>query len=92
MGTRAGSEVIQLYVGDVEATVDRPVQELKAFKKVYLKPNEQKEVTFMLDRSAFAFYDVETSAWKIEPGSFNILIGSSSRDIRLSGNVNLTRK
>jgi beta-glucosidase len=92
IGTRAGSEVVQLYVGDAEATVDRPIKELKAFNKVYLKTDEEKEVTFMLDRSAFAFYDVKTSTWKIEPGFFNILIGSSSRDIRLSGNVNLTRK
>ncbi|MFH0952702.1 MAG: glycoside hydrolase family 3 C-terminal domain-containing protein [Verrucomicrobiota bacterium] len=88
-GTREGSEVVQLYVHDVKSSLDRPLKELKAFKKVSLKPGEKKPVTFELGRSALAFYDPARKGWVVEPGAFEILVGSSSRDIRLKGTVDV---
>lgn len=80
-GNRAGSEVVQLYVSDVEASVDRPVKELKAFRKVFLQPGESKDVTLAIDRRALSFWDVETNDWKAEPGEFEALIGTASDKI-----------
>ncbi len=80
-GNRAGAQVIQLYVQDVKASVDRPVKELKAFQKVFLQPGETKTVTLSLNERAFQFYDEATKTWKAEPGKFNFLIGTSSKDI-----------
>lgn len=80
-GDRAGAQVIQLYVQDVKATVDRPVKELKAFQKVFLQPGETQTVTLSLTERAFQFYDEATHGWKAEPGKFNLLIGTSSKDI-----------
>ena len=81
-GKRAGAEVVQLYVYDPECSVPRPKKELKAFKKVFLQPGETKSVTLGLDSRSFAFFDEATEEWVVEPGDFEILIGSSSRDIR----------
>ena len=83
-GTMAGKEVAQLYVRDVDATVFRPDKELKGFAKVELQPGEETEVTLTLDRRAFAFYDVPSRDWVVEAGDFEILVGASSRDIRLT--------
>lgn len=91
-GKMAGAEVAQLYVQDVEASVERPVKELKRFAKVYLQSGETKTVTFDLDPEALAFYDVKQSKWVVEPGQFNILIGSSSQDIRLQGSFDVVEK
>jgi beta-glucosidase len=88
-GKREGSEVAQLYVRDVESSIERPVKELKAFKKVALQSGETKSVQVMLDKNAFSFYSVEKKCWVTEPGAFDILIGSSSKDIRLSDIVEL---
>jgi beta-glucosidase len=82
-GKFAGKEVVQLYVRDVEASVARPEKELKAFSKVELAPIQTKTVTFTLDREAFWYFDVRSNEWATEPGKFEILLGSSSRDIRL---------
>ncbi len=84
-GQRAGKEVVQLYVRDVEASVMRPEKELKGFQKVALAPGERKTVTFTLDARALAFYDPEQGAWVAEAGEFEVLVGSSSRDIRARG-------
>ena len=84
-GTREGAEVAQLYVSDKEASVQRPVKELKGFQRVVLKPGETKTVNFRLDKRAMAFYDVNKKGWVAEPGDFEVLIGSSSQDIRLKG-------
>jgi beta-glucosidase len=81
-GKVAGKEVVQLYVRDVEATVARPEKELKAFAKVELAPKQTKTITFTLDREAFWYFDVTRNTWMIEAGDFEILVGSSSRDIR----------
>jgi beta-glucosidase len=80
-GTRRGAEVVQCYVRDAEASVARPHQELKAFAKVWLDPGATSEVTLELDRRAFAFWDVTTHNWTVEPGEFELRIGTSSRDI-----------
>ena len=80
-GAVAGAQVVQLYVQDVKASVDRPVKELKAFQKVFLQPGETKTVTLALNERAFQFYDEATKGWKAEPGKFNFLIGASSQDI-----------
>ncbi len=82
-GKVAGKEVIQLYVRDVKSTVARPEKELKAFAKVELAPKQTRTVTFTLDREAFWYFDVTRNTWATEPGDFEILVGSSSRDIRL---------
>jgi beta-glucosidase len=82
-GKVAGKEVVQLYVRDVEATVARPEKELRAFSKVELAPKQTKTVTFTLDREAFWYFDVRNNEWTTEPGDFEILLGSSNRDIRL---------
>ena len=82
-GKVAGKEVVQLYVRDVHCTVVRPEKELKAFRKVELAPGQTKTVTFTLDREAFWYFDVTRNEWATEPGDFEILIGASSRDIRL---------
>ena len=82
-GDHTGAEVVQLYLKDNQASVDRPVQELKSFTKVFLTPGEQKEVTLILAPEAMEFWDMETGSWKAEAGKFTVLVGSSSRDIRL---------
>jgi len=82
-GARAGAEVVQVYVHDVKPSVDRPVKELKAFRRVRLRPGATYTVSFTLDKSAFAFYDVAKKDWVVEPGKFEVLVGASSRDIRL---------
>lgn len=89
IGTRAGKEAVQLYVRDVESSVLRPVKELKGFEKVSLEPGEEKEVTFVLDKRAFAYYNVDIKDWHVESGNFEILIGKSSRDIVLSERIHV---
>jgi beta-glucosidase len=88
-GKVAGKEVVQLYVRDVKSTVARPEKELKAFAKVELAPKQTRTVSFTLDREAFWYFDVTRNAWTTEPGDFEILVGSSSRDIRLKESFTL---
>lgn len=88
-GTREGSEVAQLYVSDLEASVKRPEKELKAFEKVFLKPGESKNITMTLGKDAFQFFDEAQNRWVLEPGAFNLSVGSSSSDIHLTGEVTL---
>lgn len=83
-GKVAGKEVVQLYVRDVKAVVARPEKELKAFRKISLAPGETQTVTFTLDKEAFWYYESAKKTWTVEPGDFEILVGASSRDIRLS--------
>ena len=88
-GARAGAEVAQVYVGERRPPVPRPPKELKGFAKVELRPGESKRIQIALDRRAFAFYDVAANAWRAQPGVFDVLVGSSSRQIELSGTVTL---
>lgn len=83
-GKVAGAEVVQLYIQDVEASVDRPVKELKGFEKVYLEPGETKTVEFTIDRESLSFFDADKHEWVAEPGEFKALIAASSEDIRSS--------
>ncbi|MCX6151255.1 MAG: glycoside hydrolase family 3 C-terminal domain-containing protein [Ignavibacteriales bacterium] len=88
-GKVAGAEVAQLYVRDIESKLDRPVKELKGFKKVFLKPGESKTAELTLDASSFSYYEPSLKYWLLESGEFEILIGASSRDIKLKGNCSL---
>jgi beta-glucosidase len=89
-GAVTGMETVQLYVRDPESSAFRPDRELKGFAKVSLQPGEEKEVAIELDRRAFAYYDTGLKDWHVESGAFEILIGASSRDIRLSATVEVT--
>jgi beta-glucosidase len=89
VGSRAGTEVVQLYLRDAESSVDRPEKELKGFRRVFLKPGETRQVTFTIDRAAMSFFDPKQPAWVVEPGTFEVLVGASSRDIRLRGGFTL---
>lgn len=88
-GDRAGKEIVQLYVSDVESTVIRPVRELKGFAKVALEPGESKVASFTLNKRSFAYYNVDMKDWHVETGEFEIQVGSSSRDIHVHTRVNV---
>jgi len=88
-GTRAGAEVVQLYVHDGHSQIDRPVHELKRFQRVELQPGETKIVNFLLDRAALSYWSPEKKDWVAEPGTFEIQVGASSRDIRLKAPLEL---
>ncbi|MFA5308250.1 MAG: glycoside hydrolase family 3 C-terminal domain-containing protein [Dehalococcoidales bacterium] len=88
-GQTAGKEVVQLYVSDVVCRLARPPRELKAFKKIRLASGATQTVTFTLDDEVFSFYDPALKDWTVEPGDFEILVGSSSRDIRAKKTVSL---
>jgi beta-glucosidase len=88
-GTVAGKEVVQLYVGECAPSVPRPVRELKAFDKIDLEPGEERMVQFSLYWQDFAYWDIRAGGWVMNPGNYEIAIGSSSRDIRLSCTVKL---
>ena len=81
-GDRAGDEVVQLYVRDVEASLTRPIKELRGFARVGLEPGEQRTVTFTLAAEQLAFVD-EPGSWLVEPGRFRLLVGTSSADLPL---------
>ena len=85
-GSVAGDEVVQLYVRDVLATVARPVMMLEGFSRIHLAPGEQREVAFPLSKSELQMLDADMR-WVVEPGTFRVLVGSSSRDIRLRGEL-----
>jgi beta-glucosidase len=89
IGTRAGAEVVQLYVHDGHAKIDRPVHELKGFKRVELKPGESSLVSFVLNRADFSYWNPVTKAWQADPGTFEVQVGASSRDIRLTAPAEL---
>jgi beta-glucosidase len=84
-----GKEVVQLYVRDMDASVERPLKELKGFRKVELKAGGTKTVFITLKQRDFAFWDEESSDWKVESGKFEILIGSASSDIRLKKEIEI---
>ncbi|MCI0436887.1 MAG: fibronectin type III-like domain-contianing protein, partial [Gemmatimonadetes bacterium] len=85
-GTRAGDEVVQLYVCDVLASVARPVMELKGFRRIRLGPGEEMEIVFELGPEHLQMLDRDIR-WVVEPGAFRIMLGASSKDIRLRGEL-----
>ena len=86
-GSAAGAEIVQLYVAKPDAKVFRPEQELKGFAKVSLAPGESKTVTIALDDKAFRYWNVKTNAWEVEGGSYQLRVGASSVDIRLTADI-----
>ncbi|WP_262148732.1 glycoside hydrolase family 3 C-terminal domain-containing protein [Chryseobacterium foetidum] len=80
-GSKAGAEVVQLYISDKKSSVLRPEKELKGFEKIFLNPDEEKEVTLTIDKEALSFFDAEKHAWVAEPGDFEAQIGNSSDNI-----------
>ncbi len=81
-GSCEGKEVVQLYIRDKKSSVERPVKELKGFCKVSLKPGEEKEVSFTIDRSALSYFDAGSHQWMAEPGAFEAIVAASATDIR----------
>lgn len=90
-GTKDGDEIIQLYVKDLIASVARPVQELKGFQRIHLKAGEKKKITFTITPSMFEMLDANMKKI-IEPGTFRLMIGSSSRDLWLKSDLELNNK
>jgi len=88
-GSRTGRETVQVYVADPESSVFRPEQELKGFAPVSLEPGASERVTLTLDARAFSFWHVPLHRWVVEGGSFEIRVGASSRDLRLTATVQL---
>lgn len=88
-GKRAGAEVAQLYVHEKHPRLMRPEKALKGFKRVFLQPGERQTISIPLTRSAFAYFDPARNDWVAQPDDFEILVGSSSRDIRLYDNLKL---
>jgi beta-glucosidase len=89
-GSRAGADVAQVYIGDGHAKVARPAKELKGFAKVSLRAGETKRVSVLLDSRAFSYYDATAKQWHAEAGNFDVLVGRSSAQIELRGNLMLS--
>jgi beta-glucosidase len=87
-GKREGSEVVQLYLGS-PAESEEPPKQLKGFEKIRLKPGESKVVTLKLDKNSLAAWDADSRCWKVYPGTYSVMVGSSSRDIRLKGSFTI---
>lgn len=86
-GNTDGAEIAQVYVGAVDPCVPRPLRELKGYEKVFLRKGETKRIAIRLEPDSFAYYDMDRSAFVVDPGEYRIEVGASSRDIRLSGRV-----
>lgn len=88
-GSCAGAEIVQLYVAKQDAKIFRPAQELKGFAKVFLAPGESGTVGIALDDKAFRYWNVKTDRWEVEGGSYQLRVGASSADIRLTAEVSV---
>lgn len=89
-GSYKGQEVVQLYVKNQQNEIGRAIRELKGFEKIELEPNEEKIITFVLDKRSFAYYETELKDWFVESGLYSVEIGASSRDIKITENVIVT--
>jgi hypothetical protein len=90
IGSFAGAEAVQFYVADTQSYLKRPVKELKGFKKVHLKPGETKVVSFVVDKYAISYFDEDRSSWLAEKGTFTVLVGASSADIKATADFQLS--
>jgi beta-glucosidase len=88
-GPRTGDEVVQVYIRHPDATVPRPIKELKGFKRVSLQPGERRRVTFILHTHQLGYYD-EAMRYTVHPGTVEVLVGNSSQHLPLSGSVVIT--
>ena len=88
-GTRKGAEIVQLYVAKPDAKIFRPAQELKGFAKVHLQPGESRTVAIPLDDKAFRYWNTQTNRWEVEGGQYELRVGASSADIRLTAAVDI---
>ena len=88
-GDRAGAEIVQLYVAKPDAKIFRPAQELKGFAKVPLRPGESRTVVIPLDDKAFRYWNTQTNRWEIEGGQYELRVGASCADIRLTAAVEI---
>ena len=86
-GALAGKEAVQLYIAPLDSVVERPIKELRAFDKIELEAGEEKTVSFTLTNKDFAYYNVCLHDWHVESGAYKIMVGASSKDIRLSKTV-----
>ncbi|MDR1107763.1 MAG: glycoside hydrolase family 3 C-terminal domain-containing protein [Spirochaetaceae bacterium] len=89
-GSRPGAEVLQLYTAKKESLLFRAAKELKGFEKVFLEPGETRKAVFVLEESAFRYYNTAAHGWAVEGGTYEILVGASSADIRLRAAVTVT--
>ena len=89
IGRVIGKEIAQLYIRDVESSIERPIKELKGFAKIEVMPGETKEINLELKPKDFSFWDIETNDWIIEKGIFEILVGSSSQDIKIKTEIEI---
>jgi beta-glucosidase len=86
---RAGAEIVQLYIAEVQSTVERPPMELKGFEKIKLKAGESKTIKLTVQARDLAYFDEVADSWKANAGKFEVKIAASSRDIRLSSSFSL---
>ena len=89
IGDRDGAEIVQLYIADPEASIDRPAKELKGFEKVFLKAGEKKTVTFEIDAEDLSWFNAEKHEWTAEPGEFKALFARSAGDVQAEASFEL---
>ena len=88
-GKVAGAEIAELYVGQQNPPISRPIKELKGFDKVFLQPGQSKTVTLDLNQRSFAYFNRATEKWNALPGTYHVLVGGSSRNTPLNGTVGI---
>jgi beta-glucosidase len=88
-GSRAGAEVSELYVGQANPPISRPIKELKGFQKVFLQPGQSQTVTIQLNQRSFAYFNTNTKKWDALPGTYNVLVGGSSQNTPLAGTITI---
>ena len=90
-GKRSGATVAQLYVGESSPKIERPVKELKGFGRLMLQPGETKHITLELDPRSFSYFDVKSSFWRADAGTYTILLGDSSQNIQQKTTIQLPK-
>ena len=91
-GTRAGDEVVQLYVKHVNSAVERPVKELRGFERITLQPNETRTVRLTVKGADLTYWDAGKHSFVVEPGNVSIMLGASSADVRLEKTIEVKEK